>query len=88
MSAKVTKDGMIKELPERVAKHAVKSFGWVYYVEAPLPETESLTDLKARIKESSLVEIGRILNAEQKRTTPRASVIELCNKLISEWPSK
>jgi len=47
-----------------------------------------LTDLKARIKESSLVEIGRILNAEQKRTTPRASVIELCNKLISEWPSK
>jgi len=85
---KVTKDGVVKELPQRVAKHAVKSFGWVYYVEAPLPETESLTDLKARIKSSDLEEIGRILLEEQKRPTPRASVIELCNKLISEWPSK
>jgi len=82
---KLVRGNVVREFVESVAKKAVQSHGWSYYLAPPLPQDESLTDLKKRIKGiTDPMELEAIKIAEQQREIPRQSIIDLCNQLIQD----
>ena len=81
----IIRDGVKRWAMPAAAEEAVRRYGWFYAPTRPEPSEETLAELKARVEAmTDGAEIEQVLEAERKRTPPRKSVIELCERKLTE----